>query len=697
MRPAVSTFARALPAWRRRGELGAVALLLACFAFAGLEHILGTSPVFDEPYFLHSGVTNLTAGAPKQATANLVLAQNWMALPLLLHRPRIDPSPEPPGSVAPRLDPGTRFLFDPANDWRWILRAGRAMILLVGITLGILVWRWSRELFGPSGALLSLGLYCLSPTMVANSSLATVDLFTTLWFCVAVRACWRLCGRVTPGNILACGVSAGLLAATKFSSILLLPMALALALARVVTPEALEFSWPGRAVRQAGSGGQRAWLLALASIAALLISLLTLWACYAPQLTWFRAAEGAQLSQQDLARAYTGSLAGTLDWLERMSLLPAPYLHDVRVFLTTTTVRRAYLAGEYSLGGWWYFFPVVWFLKAPVPLLLALAGAVLGLSWRLLRRRRPAGHRGGTIHAGEQRVPARRDLLPWVLLIGVYLGASMASGLNIGIRHLLPLFPPLFVLAGAAVLIPLTARWRRFALAGLVLWSARELATVPGQYLSYCNPFAGGSREGHHWFVDSSYEWGQDLPALEEWLARRRASGPRPPVYLSYFGNADLRCFQVDGVILLPQFFETRPPAIRELGPGTYVISATMLRTVYGPLFGPWRQSYEDLYLDLRGRFRAALEAGARAGSRLEVSAEDWSRLQVFDHLRFTRLCARLREREPDGRVTNGLLVYELSHAELAAALDGPAPVLAPADAVLGSKIYPQEVLDFLK
>lgn len=670
--------------------------LLACFAFAGVDHLRGTSPVFDEPYFLHSGVTNLTAGAPKQATANLVLAQNWMALPMLLQRPRTEPSPEPPGSVAPRLDPATRFLFDPANDWRWILQAGRGMILLVGIALGILVWRWSRELFGPAGALLSLGLYCFSPTMVANSSLATVDLFTAFWFSLAMRSGWRLYGRVTPGNIITCGVSAGLLAATKFSSILLLPMALGLALARIAMREPVELSWPGGGTRSASSPGQRARILALASVAALAVSLLTLWACYAPQLTWFRAAEGAQLSQQDLARAYTGALAGPLDWLERMSLLPAPYLHDVRVFLTTTTVRRAYLAGEYSLGGWWQFFPVVWFLKAPFPLLLALGGAVLGLGWR--RPGRPSAARsGGTGEAGQRPAPARRDLLPWLVLIAVYLAASMASGLNIGIRHLLPLFPPLFVLAGAAVLLPVAARGRRIAVACLVLWSARELATVPGQYLSYCNPLAGGSREGHRWFVDSSYEWGQDLPALEQWLERRRAGGPRPPIHFSYFGNADLRRFQLDGAILLPQFFETRPPAIRELGPGTYVISATMLRTVYGPLFGPWRPSYEELYQELRGRFRAALEAGARAGSRLEVSPEDWSRLQVFDHLRFARLCARLREREPDGRVTNGLLVYELSPAELAAALDGPSPVLAPADAVLGSKSYPQEALDFLK
>jgi hypothetical protein len=661
------------------GELWVVAGLLATFTLAGIDHIRSTSPAFDEPYFLHSGVTNLTAGVPKQATANLVLAQNWMALPMLWNRPQTEPTPEPPGVVAPRLDPATRFLFDPANDWRWILQSGRGMILVAGMALAILVWRWSREIFGPVGAVLSLGLFCLSPIMVGNSSLATIDLFAALWFFVASRCCWRLCGRVTPGRILACGVSAGLLAATKISCVLLVPFALALVFIRAASGENLALALPGGRSGWATSRGQRAGSLALAGAGALIICLLTLWACYAPQLTLFRAGESSPVLHEDLARAYTGALADSLDWLEQMWILPAPYVHDLRVFLTTTTVRRAYLGGEYALGGWWYFFPVVWFFKAPLPLLLALVGAVWSLGWQLWGK------------------PARRELLPLVLLIVVYLGASMASGLNIGIRHLLPIFPPLFVLAGAAVLLPFDSRWRLAAVAGLIFWSARELVTVKGQYLSYCNLFAGGSSAGHRWIVDSSYEWGLDLPAFERWLGERGSGRDLAPVYLSYFGNVDLRRFQLGATILLPQFFDTRPPAIRELGPGTYVISATMLHSVYGPLFGPWRQSYEDLYQHLRGEFRTALARGARGGASLEVTMDDWSRLQVFDHLRFTRLCAHLRQREPDGRVTNGMLVFEVSATELSGALDGPPPPLAPADAVLGSIRYPQEILDFLK
>ena len=679
-----------------RIEAVVVSVLLAVFAAAGLDHAFGTSPAFDEPFFLHSGVTNLTAGAPKQATANLVLAQNWMALPIIFRRPFVEPQPEVTGTFAPPLEPATRFLFDTRNDWRWMLRAGRVMILLAGLALAVLVWVWSRELFGPAGALLSLGLYCLSPTMVANSSLATIDLFTALWFFVACRTWWRLSEKVTPSGVLACGVASGLLAATKISSVLLAPLVLALLAGRVAAE-----TFPWFSSRRAGMGALASWRtrwrgLALAAAAAVAVAVITLWLCYLPQLTVFRATPGAAVSLEHLARAYTGSWSGLFEFLGRIHLFPELYLHDLKVFLATTAVRRAYMGGEHSLGGWWHFFPTVWFLKAPLPLLLALAGGALGLFWGRLA---PLLLGGTTspVEAAGRPAPARRELIPLAVLPLIYLGASMASGLNIGIRHILPVFPPLFVLAGAAVLVPVRRGWRHALAAAILLWSARELLTVRGQYLSYFNPFAGGSREGHRWFVDSSFEWGQDLPAYERWLEKRGEGEGRPPVYFSYFGNADLRRFRLGGTILLPQFYELRPPSLRDLGPGTYVISATMLHSLYGPLCGPWRASHETRYLELRGEFRATLERFAQAGSELKIPADQWSRLQLFEQLRFNRLCAHLRCREPDSRVTNGLLVYELSTAELAAALDGPPAETAPADAVLGSKRFPQEALDFIK
>ena len=98
---------------------------------------------------------------------------------MLFNRPELDLSGPLVPETKRHLDIGARFLYNPLNDWRWILRSGRSMNLALGVVLGFLVWRWSRELFGAGGAFVSLSLYCLSPVVISNSSLAAVDIMAS--------------------------------------------------------------------------------------------------------------------------------------------------------------------------------------------------------------------------------------------------------------------------------------------------------------------------------------------------------------------------------------------------------------------------------------------------------------------------------------------------------------------------------------
>jgi hypothetical protein len=264
------------------------------------------------------------------------------------------------------------------------------------------------------------------------------------------------------------------------------------------------------------------------------------------------------------------------------------------------------------------------------------------------------------------------EFVPLVVLFAVYLGATMAGTANIGIRHLLPVYPVLFILAG--VLARARWCWRQSGpvLAGaLVVWSACEVWAVYPQTLAYFNEFAGGPRNGYRILVDSSYDWGQDLPAVEKWIARRaNRPGPKPPVYFSYFGSGVLGLFKLDGVALLPSWFVQPGNFNFTLKPGTYIISATMLQSVYNhTAFGSWRDSYESEYQNLtpvidqirQPHDSATFAQLTRTGA-----------IQRYDELRLARLCAYLRKREPDERITYGVLVYELNQARLDEALRGP-------------------------
>src|SRR5204862_6560047 len=130
-----------------------------------------------------------------------------------------------------------------------------------------------------------------------------------------------------------------------------------------------------------------------------------------------------------------------------------------------------------------------------------------------------------------------------------------------------------FVVLGA-----LAAR-RATALIGvaLVLGAAVESFAIRPHYLASFNALAGGPANAHRLVVDSSLDWGQDLPTLRDWLAGHRL--PEEKFYLGYFGSAWPPHYGVRPDFFLPTgTYIVRPPLIRyECEPGLYCVSATLL------------------------------------------------------------------------------------------------------------------------
>jgi len=165
-------------------------------------------------------------------------------------------------------------------------------------------------------------------------------------------------------------------------------------------------------------------------------------------------------------------------------------------------------------------------------------------------------------------------------------------------------------------------------------------------YLAYFNLAAGGSARGYRLLVDSSSDWGQELPALKRWLDKHADPAP---VYLSYFGIGSSEYY---GVKAQPIPHASKDK-LTELKAGTYCISATMLQCVYITPMGKWCRQYEDDY-----------QAGLK-----ERSPE---KMKLLEDLQFARLAAFLRHRKPDDQVNNSILIYRLTDQDLRAALEGP-------------------------
>jgi hypothetical protein len=304
-----------------------------------------------------------------------------------------------------------------------------------------------------------------------------------------------------------------------------------------------------------------------------------------------------------------------------------------------------------------------------------LLGA-LALRWR----RRALADRA-TAPESPPVVPGWYPLTPHLTLVGVYLAVAISENINIGHRHVVPIYPSLYVLAGAAAwALGRRTRWLGTVVVLLVAWRGIESAAIRPHYLAYFAPHVGGAKEGHLHLVDSSLDWGMDLPGLKRWLDRHNPE-KREPVFLAYFGTDSPKQHGID-CVRLPGFRPRRAPPRYALKPGYYAISATLLSGTYLPTFGHWNPIYERLYQSHWKNARL-FEASARdpawRAELLERRPEPFWRngYLSYDHFRFGRLCAWLRQQgNPPYHVGHSIFIWKLGESDLRAALHGPPPEL---------------------
>jgi hypothetical protein len=542
---------------RRAGVLAAAAGL-ALYAGLCLVSMRSMACTFDEPIHLPPGWVSWRLGDHRMNPDHPPLLRRVAALPLLfmdIHMPMDDHA----WQVSRPWEFGKRFLFR-WNDADKLLFWGRlSMIVWVGCALGLAVFAWTRRLWGLRAAVLALGLYALNPDMLAHGPIVANDLGITLFLFLGVIAFERLLERVTPARVALLGLALGGGIATKFSGVALLPIAAALglvaALDRAPLPVAL-----GRGEPRLVRGPGKLAVLAGCFVPASVLAVFVVWAAYGFHSPLAR--DPAVNAAFDWSRIQPPAavVRGFFSLVRRFQLLPDAWTYGFLHFLDHATTRPAFLLGEYSETGWRHYFLVTFALKTPVPLLL-LAAASAVVAWRQRDRRRAA--------------------LVWVPF-ALYFLLAMSRSINIGHRHLLPVYPFVFVAAGhGAAALWAAGRWRtasRAALALLLAWYAAGTLRVHPHYLAYFNELGGGPGQGYKRLVDSSLDWGQDLVGLREYMAK---SG-LPRLKLLYFGTADpgyygIACDRLPG-------YQPPPPStlVREVRPGDIVaVSATHLQGVY--------------------------------------------------------------------------------------------------------------------
>ena len=198
---------------------------------------------------------------------------------------------------------------------------------------------------------------------------------------------------------------------------------------------------------------------------------------------------------------------------------------------------------------------------------------------------------------------------------------------------------------------------------GLLLAAlAAETIRAYPHYLAYFNPLVSRERAYRH-LVDSNLDWGQDLPGLKGWLDAQATSRGNVPVYLDYFGTGSPEHYAIRATRLPIRQPQTDGDSLHG---GIYCLSATALQSVYSATPGRWNVTFERVYQALAASRGRPPQPGTPEDQQLE------SLRHAFPDLQLARLKAFLRKREPDAQIGYSILIYQLSDADVAAALHGP-------------------------
>jgi hypothetical protein len=478
-------------------------------------------------------------------------------------------------------DMGTAFLYESGNDANAIIQTARIFPILITIITIILIYFLARKLLGNWWALLPATLFGLSPTVLAHGHYVTTDVGAAFGVMLATYFFLAFMESPSTKRLWLAGLAFGVAQVTKFSTPLLLPLFLFVLFVLWIRDVIVQWkttAHPGRIKKFFGVGWRYFRNFILIVAIGYIFIVYPIYFLFTAHYPIVKQASDTQVLLASFANGPTPAgqlchgircLADVDIWAAKNPILRpyAQYLLGLLMVLQRADAGNTiYFLGHVVVSGGWTYFPTLYLLKEPIPVIvIVIVGLFLAL-WTAFQT------------AKNARFRVLKPILDYIGLnlpeftmgsfIVLYWGYSMHSPLNIGIRHIIPTLPFIYILAAGIwkkwigsyklnisnttyisnqtyktylanmtnTLSSFAAALKYLLLILLVIWLAFETFFTAPYFLSYFNEFAGGTMNGYHYVTDSNYDWGQDLLRLQSWV---NAHPEVDKIAVDYFGGGN--------------------------------------------------------------------------------------------------------------------------------------------------------------
>ena len=551
------SYFRNKPVWCLGGfDLAAIIIVVTAMILA-ITSVWNDSPIVDEIPHIGAGYSYIAKGDHRLNPEHPPLAKDLAGISLKIAGTKDAPAFESEfwtEDVNGQWNFGRKLIFNSGNDAIRLVRFAKIPQIIFFLLSAVIIFAWTRKLYGYLAALIALFLFSFSPTVLAHSRFVTTDMPALFGILIGTFFFLHYLEKPTKKNLWLAGLIFGVAQLTKYSVFLLVPffivIAVIFALLKLEKPK----------IRNA--------LFAIRNTIIIIIIgyIFVVWPVYYFH-TWNYPPELQQSQTRELLTTYGNrNVAEPVIYLANKPVIRGLAEYGLGLLMVTQRSvggNTTYFMGEVRNWAWKEYFPVVYFLKEPLAFWLLLMTAFLFSATKkkfsIFNFSRWQSHRGSSTKSGQfskikkwsQEHFTELTMLLW---IAVYWYTSITSNLNIGVRHLMPIYGFTFILlSGALVKVCANINSKKLLATYYILlttlfgWYLCENLKIYPYYLTYFNQVAllrppwiaeeqaGYIPGGHNYVVDSNLDWGQDLKRLAWWVEKNDIK----KINFDYFGWAD--------------------------------------------------------------------------------------------------------------------------------------------------------------